>query len=559
MIVPLSAAVARRRHDVCIVGSGPAGLSLALELDRAGLDVMVLESGLDGVSEAHQDLAAAERFDPARHDDMRIATARRLGGTSNLWGARCQPMDPIDFAPRPDLREAHWPIAHDEVARHYPRAAELLTCGAPVFESAIAGLDRPSGEFMAHPVERFANEPATQRAHRDRLATAPGITVVTDATVTEARFEGDRLVALGAATRAGARHEIRAGRFVIAAGGLESTRLLLAFQRGKPDLCGGARGPLGRYYMGHLIGEVADIEITAPELDAALDFAIDAHGSYARHRLIPSPALQKARNLPNTAFWPVVPPVWDARHRDGILSMVYLAFAFRPLGQRLVAEAIRKRHVPGGVAAGPHLANVLRGLRRVALYVPRFFWRRYLATPRLPGFFLRNPARRYALAYHAEQSPRAESRVRLGRESDALGLPKLVIELAFARSDAEALTRAHEALDRWLRENGLGRLHFRQSPEETPAAILALAAHGTHQIGTARMGLTPRSGAVDRDLRCFGTENLYLCSSAVFPTSGQCNPTLTIVALACRLAAHLSAGTRAAAPEPDAAVAVAAQ
>ena len=109
-------------HDTIVVGSGPAGLTLAMELARLGRPTLVLESGLDRPSKA-QELSLAEIVDPSLHDDMRIAMARRLGGTSNLWGGRCMPLDPIDFVPRCFAGEARWPIGYHEVAHYYEALA----------------------------------------------------------------------------------------------------------------------------------------------------------------------------------------------------------------------------------------------------------------------------------------------------------------------------------------------------------------------------------------------------------------------------------------------------
>lgn len=544
--------VADREHDICVIGSGPAGIALALELERVGLGVLMLESGIDKASDRHQALAAAESFDPARHDDMLIATSRRLGGTSNLWGARCLPLDPIDFAPVPGLRDLGWPIGPEALAPHLGRAAEILSCGAPVFSRPFPEIGAPDPAFDAARLERYSNRPALQKAHRATLETSQAIEICLDATVVSAAFEGDRVVSVQVTGLDGGSATIRAARFVIACGGLESTRLLLALQRDRPDLCGGPEGVLGRYYMGHLIGEVSDVIFDSPELDAGMDFEVDEHGGYSRRRFIPSDALQRADKLPNIGFWPVVPPVSDASHRHGVLSMVFLAFAIAPLGRLLIAEAIRKRHVHQ-TPIMPHVVNALRGLPNVAIYLPWFFWNRYFAKMRLPGFFLRNPGRTYGLSYHAEHLPSPDSRVTLGEQTDALGLPRLRIDLRFSRADAEGVFAAHRALDAWLRRNRLGRVVYRQPEEETVDEILRISAHGTHQIGTARMADHPSQGAVDPDLRCFGTDNLYHCSAAAFPTSGQGNPVFATVALACRLAAHLAQPKVAGAPvEPEA-------
>jgi choline dehydrogenase-like flavoprotein len=526
-------------HDLTVVGSGPAGLVLALEAARRGRRVLVLESGSAAADPRQQALSDAEIVDPARHDAMSIAVARRLGGTSNLWAVRCQPFDPIDFEPRPGLVEAGWPISHDEIRPWYDRAVESLGAGENVFDAPIPGLAIDDPAFDHTRLERFSRVAAIQKLHAAELEGSERIDIRLGSTVVDLHLENGGIRRLTVADRDGTRREIATKQVVLACGGLESTRQLLVLQKKHPHLFGGPDGPLGRYYMGHVIGEVADVTFRSDLADAAYDFFFDGHGSYARRRFVPSDAEQRAHDLVNVSFWPVVPPIADPRHRSGLLSAVCLAFAVGPFGRLVIAEAIRRRHIPDDLAILPHVANILRDLPAAVPALVRFLYRRYLARPPMPGFFVRNAGRRYGLSYHAEQTPRPDSRVTLSEATDRFGLPRLVIDYRFARADAEAVLRAHHRLAAWLERTGLGTLEYRQPEDRTVDAILAIAAHGTHQIGTARMAARPEDGVVDANLRCFGVDNLHVVGSAVFPTSGQCNPTLSIAAFAVRLADHL--------------------
>ncbi len=525
-------------HDLCVVGAGPAGISLALEVARLGRRVLVLESGGDGPDAAAQALSDAHVVDPSRHDPMRIAVARRLGGTANLWGGRCLPYDPIDFEPRAAVGGALWPLRYDEIAPFYPQAVAYACAGAPVFETDAV----PSSQsaFCTAHLERGSARRKLQEPHRAALEQSSLIDLRLHATVVSLGWEGGRVRSAEVADRAGSRVCVPVRTLVLATGGLESTRLLLAEQRKRPACFGGPDGALGRHYMGHWIGEIADISFADDAIDRAFDFAIDAHGSYIRRRITPDPELLRREDLLNCAFWPVVPRMADASHRDGFLSAVALALSVEPLGSRIIPEAIRRRHIPPDMARGPHVRNVIRDLPRAAWDVTRLLYGRYLAPVPVPAFYKRNAARRYGLAYHSEQLPCAESRVTLADDADALGLPRLQIDLRFSREDPERIVRLHGHLARYVEQAGLGHVAFRHAADERIDAVLDQASHGTHQIGTARMGASARDAVVDGNLRCFGTDNLHVLSAAVLPTSGQANPTLTVMALGMRLAAHLT-------------------
>ncbi|MCX7899795.1 MAG: GMC family oxidoreductase, partial [Methylocystis sp.] len=483
----------------------------------------------------------AEIINPAVHDDMSIAVARRLGGASNLWGGRCMPLDPVDFAPRSYVGDARWPMTHDEIAPFYERACHYASCGAPVFEAPLAGAAVSSDDFSFTSIERASNRPKFHKAHGAALSASRLIDLRLNATVVDFdSSESGAIAAVVVAARDGSRRRIEADRFVLAAGGLETTRLLLIAQRKRPESFGGVDGPLGRFYMGHIIGEVADITFLEETFHAGFDFFKDGHGSYVRRRFVPSAALQQKHNLPNVCFWPVVPPIADPSHESGALSAVALALSTPILGEKLVPEAIRARHLGAKIDWRPHLRNVFLDAPETLAFLARFVRERYFSSQRIPGYFLRNRARRYGLSYHAEQSPRSDSRVVLSQVTDALGAPRLQIDLRFHREDAEAVARAHQLLSEWLLASKIACVDYRCAETEIIDAITKRMSHGTHQIGTARMGFSRGSAVVDKDLCCFDAPNLYVASSAVFPTSAQANPTLSIVAFAVRLAAHLA-------------------
>jgi len=527
--------------DITIIGAGPAGITLALECARNGQSVLLLESGDRSRLEEAQDLSLAHLVDPRTHYDMAVSVARRFGGTSNLWGGRCQQLDPIDFMERPGLVEAKWPIGLEELLPFYGIACSYASCGSPIFTAEVGDSICDPALVDATRVARFSNQPKFQIAHKRSLSSSQ-VDVRLNVTVTDFELhESGHVKAVIVAGPDRERYRIPVNRVAIACGGLESTRLLLCIQRKHPEMFGGVNGPLGRYYMGHLIGEIADISFSTDRIARAFDFFIDGNGSYVRRRLVVSDEAQRRRNLLNCSFWPVVLPVSDAAHGSGLLSLAYLAIMRSALGKMLVAEAVRIRHYRPGVPLRPHLQNLLSDFPSAATYLPSFIYKRFFSQMRLPGFFVLNPNRRYGLAYHQEQVPDPSSRVWLNGDVDSLGVPRLSIHLKFDRRNAEALVRSHRLLQEWLDRKKLGSLHYRYPQAELRDAVQEQANHGRHQIGTARMGFDRRSAVVDRNLRTFDVPNLHVVSSAVMPTSGQAGPTLTVVALAARLAKHLQA------------------
>lgn len=529
------------RHPICVIGAGPVGLSLALELERTGQRVLLLESGDMGPTTEAQALSDAEIVNTALHVPMDIGVQRSLGGTSNLWGGRCVPFAPIDFTQRPAIPHSGWPISMADVAPHLPAACAAIGCGQAVFDQALPGFEPGDQDFNFDKVERWSRRPRFTDMYTKRLKDSAAIDLRLCATVTGLAFGADGRVS-GITIRCGeSAVSIVADRVVVATGGLETARLLLAARRDAPNRFGGEDGPLGRFYMGHLYGIAAEMELRNPAIESSIEYFRDPEGFYLRRRFTPSEDLQQRMGLGNGSLWPDYPLIRDPAHRNGILSLAYLALSIPPLGRRIVAESIRQHYVGDDIRRGAHILNVLRDAPRTAAFLPGFLYRRYLADHRMPGFFQRNAARRYAIRFHAEHLPDPASRITLSDRADAYGMPRAAVDFRYTRHNAELLIRMHHCFDDWLTRTGTGTLRWLVPEQERADYILSQCYDGHHQIGTARMGENERVGVVDSDCRVFGSANLFLAGSAVFPTSGEANPTLTAVALAMRLAGLLTA------------------
>lgn len=543
MILPRFHQPAGTLPDVCIVGSGPVGIALALECERHGLSVLLLESGAEEGRAATSDLSRGEIVDPNAHAALETVLCRAFGGTSWIWGGRCVPFDDIDFEHRPFLGAAHWPIAHADVSPCYDDALTYLGGGATHFRSAAVAWTNLPAAIAADRLERWSVEPRLARLYRERLAQSRSIALCLDSTITGIVLaaDGDHVAGLAVAGKGGPA-TARARRYVLAAGGLESTRLLLLAQRQWPSHFGGREGALGRYYAGHMSGKIASIVFANPSDIHLFDFALDEAGGYVRRRFTIEADTQRSLQIQNIAFWADNAPFSDPGHRSGVLSAAYLVLTAPVLGRLFLPEAIRTAHVGRSRPAyRRHLANVLRRPLGTMREVADLLRQRILARPRRPGFLVPNPAGRYALHYHAEQAPNADSRVALSDRCDDLGVPRLAVDLRFSKKDASSVVDAHRVLDSAFRAAGKARLEEWHPEPERVDRVLAQASDGAHQLGTTRMGSDPRTSVVDAHCRVHGLRDLFVVSSGVFPTTGQANPTLLAVALAVRAARHIAA------------------
>jgi choline dehydrogenase-like flavoprotein len=341
---------------------------------------------------------------------------------------------------------------------------------------------------------------------------------------------------------------VRARRYVLACGGIETTRLLLASPGPNGRPIGNHSDHLGRWYMGHVEGVVAQLRLTTRPSDTIYDYERDLDGVYVRRRISFSRDFQIREELPNVTGWLVHPELADASHRSGVLSAAYLALA-SPLGPHLAPEALRLamtgERVPGvphgDAERSPiarHLGNIARDAPATLRFVSGFGLKRFVARGRrAPGFAVRSGSNVYPLQYHGEHRPRHDSRITLAASRDALEMPRVQIDVRFSESDAEGIVRAHRYWDEHVQRHQVGRVEY--LVDDVVDAVCTRVGAGFHQTGTARMSARPEDGVVDGDLAVHGFSRLHVASSATFPTSSQANSTFMIVVFALRLADEL--------------------
>lgn len=538
--------------DVAVVGAGPAGIVTALELAASGSQVLLIESGRRRFWSRAQDLGDAACYDPRRHAPMRECTRRQIGGASVIWGGRCLPYDPIDFEPRDYIPHSNWPVRYEDLVPYFERACEHFRCGRAEFDlnripsiaqkSVVPGL--PDGEVLSSSLERWSLPTNFGSEYGRALRESKRIRLLHSLTCTEIDVEdsGDHVRRLRCRSLGTGREiDVKARVYVLACGGIDTTRLLLASDRVHPGGIGNHGDKLGRYYMGHISGRIARVHFTTPPRDTVYGYDRDVDGTYLRRRLSFSPEFQREKRLTNIVAFLVNPEIRDPSHRSGVLSFAFLALA-SPLGAMFVADAIRRAALgpPGERQLLRHMANMLLDLGRTFYFIPTFGYRRFIARRKIPGFFQRSRSNAYPLHYHGEQVPDPDSRITLAEERDELGMRRVEIDLRFSEQDVDGVIRAHRHWDEYLKKHGVGYLEYMD--DDPMKSVWEQATDGFHQAGTTRMSRDPADGVVDPNCRAHGVDNLFVASSSNFVTSGQANSTFMIVVFALRMVDHLRSG-----------------
>ncbi len=499
--------------QICIIGAGAAGLTLACELADTSLQVCLLEAGGFELEEETQDLYAGEIVGHNYHL-LNEGRRRSFGGTTNQWAGYCRPLDAIDFEARDYVPDSGWPISRAQLDPFYRRAQKICQVGKYAFDAG-SWRSAPRKPFALDP-SRLVSEviqvgPPTRfgEVYRDKVDTAPNIKVLLHANVTDIKADGAKVTELRVASLDKKTLVVKSQIFILATGGIENARILLSSNGSHTAGLGNSNGNVGRYFMDHpVIWNSSSMETDERHAEAefySVEQPVD--GTKVIGFFSPTPEVQREEKLLNCGI--LLAPVDLAALSPGVTSAKH------------ILRSAREGHWPAdlGTHAGRMLGDI-GGLAEGAY--------RKLFKP-LPTQF--------KTRFWSECPPDAESRVTLGNETDALGLRRVKLDWRIPADLRRTFVRAHELLAEELACRGIGRLTM--GVDGSVDKALDTIEDSYHQMGTTRMHESPRKGVVDKDCRVHDVNNLFVAGSSVFPTYGHVNPTLTIVALAVRLADHV--------------------
>lgn len=485
--------------DLCIVGAGAAGISLAMEWIGTPYNVVLLEGGGFEIESGMQDLYNGEIVGHPYYP-LQAARIHAFGGTTGHWAGYCSDFDPIDFEERDWVPHSGWPITRAELDPYYERAHTILELGPYRYDPADLEAQDPDvirmrtdEDVLRTKIWRFSPPTRFGTRYREVILGAPNVHLYTYANVVdiEANEPATAVTSLRVRTIDGKEHRVQARQYVLACGAIQNARLLLASRRQAPAGLGNDHDLVGRYFMEHF--EMPSAHLVLREPQPMKMYSMDFRQTWARGELALTADAQRREHTLNAT----------ASLRPGE-AQGELQSTFQVITPEFI-ERFRKSTFERGERA---------------------------PTP--------SPERVFVMLTRQEQTPNPSSRIMLGEELDSMGMPRIKLDWQTTTLDRRSMRRFYEVIGREIAKQGLGEVRIMDwllEPAESEWPSFLSGAW--HHMGTTRMHDDRKQGVVDANSKAHGIANLSITGSGVFPTSGAANPTLSLVALSLRLSDHL--------------------
>lgn len=477
--------------DICIIGAGAVGISMALEFINSNVSVTLIESGGFEFDPQTQSLYQGHHIGVPTYP-LETNRLRYFGGTTNHWAGHCRPFDEFDFQIRDWIPHSGWPITIDEMKPYFARSQPIMDLGEYNYDSIEEYAKKLKLKTLPLDNERLKTVMKHQsppvrfgERYRDDIGKSKNVTVYLNSNALELNTEesASHVTDIDVACIDGPRYKVKARQFVLATGGLENPRLMLLSNSTAPNGLGNDHDMVGRFYTDHLLVRPA-MDISLSHLDSDFRLYTDLHninGGTIFAIMTPPAALTKKEKMTRFRFhlYPYQPHYTSAV--GGVFSKIDQSEKVSPLS------------LAKGTSIQVHMAM--------------------------------------------EPIPNPDALVRLSNDQDILGQRKLEVNWVLSEQELANARRAIEICALEFGRMGLGRASapLLEKPDQWPREFSS----GKHHCGTTRMANNPKQGVIDSNTRVFGIDNLFVTGSSIFPTIGHTNPTLNLIAFSLRLADHL--------------------
>lgn len=493
------------KGDICIVGAGVAGISIALQFINTSFKVILLEGGGfeydDKVQKLYDGQITGQKYYP-----MMSSRLHYFGGTSGHWGGLCSPLDDIDFSKRDWIPDSGWPISKIDLDSFYKKATQILDLPSDDFNIDYWKKKNPkvvplplNEDIIKNKIYQRSTPTRFGEKYDELIKYSKNVFLYTYANATNLICNDDltKIDNIEIKNYTGKKHTVKARLNIIACSAIQNARLLLASNKQLQYGVGNQNDLVGRYFMEHLEINSANLILKTPNplnfytwnknISAELMASTKSQQSrgmlHATMSLLPLEIESKMK--PSMETWAFKDPRKSSKNSKNISTLAYKQSRFRRM-------------------------------------------------------FLSNNYSSYGVYTRLEQCPNPNSRILLNKDVDSLGVPKINLNWNFTNLEKKSIRETNILLGQQIGAIGIGRLKLKDflldvndntMPENTSG--------GWHHIGTTRMSNDPKKGVVDSNCKVTGIMNLYIAGSSCFPTAGAVTPTLSIVALSLRLSEHI--------------------
>jgi choline dehydrogenase-like flavoprotein len=492
--------------DICIIGAGATGISIALEWANSPYKVILLEGGGfeydDKVQELYNGEITGQPYYP-----MKSSRLHYFGGSTGHWGGMCSNFDEIDFEKRDWVEHSGWPVSLQEIASFYPRVHPILDLGPYEWDLKYWQKENPS--FLHLPLDekvmwskmwQFSPPARFGTKYKETIVNAKNIHLYTYANVIDITATENTAAVKEVVIKnyAGKQHTVKAKYFVMACCSIQNARLLLASNKQVAAGLGNQNDVVGRYFMEH--PQLKSGELWLKDSNPYELYKMD--GAKPRAELALSATKQKELKVLN-----------------GTISLMPLEFSKNKISSIKMWSNDDPR-------------KSLDSLKKYYTLDKRnFFQRKFMSSDLYKA---------YGLITTMEQAPNPLSRVFLSNEKDSLGVPRANLDWKMLPIDKKTVRKINQLLGQQVGEAGIGRVKLADFLlDENDDSMPQYISGGWHHIGTTRMSDNPKEGVVDINCQVHGVNNLYITGASCFPTGGAVNPTYTAVAISLRISDYL--------------------
>jgi choline dehydrogenase-like flavoprotein len=487
--------------DICIIGAGAAGISIALEWIGSPYKVILLEGGgfeyEPRMQELYRGKTTGQRYFP-----LEATRLHYFGGTTGHWAGFCSPLEPIDFEQRDWIPHSGWPIKRADLDPFYERAHKNLELGPYQYDAGF--YEKEDKTLVPFPFDSNAVfnkiwhfSPPTRfgTKYRNDILNAPNIHLFTYANVCniEANENVSAIKEVTVKNFAGKQHKVKAKYFICACCAIQNARLLLTSNKQASKGLGNDNDLVGRFFMEHL--EIKSAELWLEKTDPLKLYMIDFGRTKFRAELAINAKKQRELKILNGTS--SLTPLEIAKKERAFIDIWTADKVQREKGLANLDDKAQQRPHPNGYNC-------------------------------------------YQLFTRIEQAPNPDSRITLDTDTDELGMPRAMLHWVLTPLEKHSIRRIYEVIGQQAGASAKGRVKLMEYLRDwNDDSWPEFTGGGWHHMGTTRMNNDAKQGVVDSDCKVHGIANLFMAGSSCYPTAGAPNPTLTVVALSLRLSDHI--------------------